>query len=177
MTRKVPRNRNGACQVTDEIEALYHELLGAFYEDADDERARPIISRLEAALKDRPEFPDSIRGEEIHSIIAELQGDLAEAVRYREREIRKIHELHRLAEGTPGWDYVLRQYDPSDLSDRLDLLAILYANQGDFQRAIATLQESKQYCESHRIAFDGQDCLDDFTLTRVHADQEAQQTR
>jgi len=159
MTRKMPRNHNGSSPVTDPIEALYHELLGAFYEDEDDERARPIASRLEAALKNRPDVADSIRGEEIHSIIAELQGNLAEAIQYREREIQRIHELHSLAQGTPGWDYVRRQYDHGDLSDRLDLLAILYADQGDFKRAVATLQESKQLCESHRIAFDGQDLL------------------
>ena len=176
MTRKMPRNHKGGSPVTDPIEALYHELLDAFYEDEDDERARPIASRLEAALKDRPDYADSIRGEEIHSIIAELQGNLAEAIRHREREIRKIHELHSLAQGTSGWDYVLRQYDHGDLSDRLDLLAVLYADQGDFKQAIATLQESKRLCETHRIAFDGQDLLDECRQAEANAGQGVPQT-
>jgi hypothetical protein len=169
MTKKMRRNPNGACQGDDEIEALYQELLVAFYEDENVEAARAIASRLEAALSNRPEVADSIRAEEIRSITAELQGDLAEAIRYRQREIRMIHELHRLTQDTAAREYVMRQYDYSDLSDRLDLLAILYADQGDYQRAVSTLQESKQLCESHQIEFDGQDLLDEFSQAEARS--------
>src|SRR5689334_5540126 len=125
MTRKVPHSHDVACQGTDEIEALYHDLLEAFYDEEDHERARAIAERLEAVLNGRPDVAGSIRAEEIRSIIAELRGNLDEAIRWRESEIRRISELHSLARDTAGWDYVLRQYDYSDLSDRLDLLAIL----------------------------------------------------
>jgi DNA polymerase III delta prime subunit len=162
MTRKTPDNHSASSPATDSIEALHHDLLGAFYEDQDEARARSIATRLEAALKDRPDVADSIRGDEIRSIIAEVKGDLGEAIRSREREIQRIEELHRLARDIPGRDYVFRQYDYSDLSDRLDLLAILYSEQGDLERAISTLQESRRLCESHQIDFDGQDLLDEF---------------
>lgn len=83
----------------------------------------------------------------------------ARAARFREAEIRKILELHSLSVNTPSWEYVARQYDFSDVSDRLDLLAALYEKLGDSERAIATLLESKHYCESHGVPFDGQDVL------------------
>ena len=91
-----------------------------------------------------------------------MRGDLAEAVRRRESEIGKIRQLHSLVEDKPGRDYVFRQYDYSDLSDRLDILATLYAEQGDLDRAVDLLHESKQFCESHQIPFDGQDLLDEY---------------
>ncbi len=163
MTRKAIRDRQKPAEVADETESLYQELLHWFYEKANRERAQKVARRLEAALAARPDVADSIRGEEIRSLLAELRGDLTEAIRSRESEIRKIFELHSLARDTPGWDYVRRQYDYGDVSDRLDLLAALYADQGDLDRAIATLQESKQFSEAHQIPFDGQDLLDEFT--------------
>ncbi|MGA7497752.1 MAG: hypothetical protein WBX00_13595, partial [Isosphaeraceae bacterium] len=97
-----------------------------------------------------------------------------EAIRRRECEIRKILELHSLACGKPGWAYVFRQYDYGDVSDRLDLLASLYANVGDWERAIATLRESKAYCDGHGIPFDGQDLLDEFEQERASPERGAE---
>jgi hypothetical protein len=111
-------------------------------------------------------YAGSIREEEIRSLIAESRGDFAQAARSREAEIRKILQLHTLSVNTPGWEYVARQYDFSDVSDRLDLLAILYDELGDLDRAIATLRESKQYCESHEAPFDGQGLLDELEQAR-----------
>jgi tetratricopeptide (TPR) repeat protein len=166
MMSDVPRDRDGTSAVTDEVEDLYLELLRAFYEDGDRDRAQQVARRLETVLEDRRDVADSIRGEEIRSLLAELRGDLTEAIRSREGEIRKILEMYSLARDTPGWAYVLRRYDYCDVSDRLDLLAILYADQGDLDRAVATLRESKQFSESHRVPFDGQDLLDEFEKER-----------
>jgi hypothetical protein len=124
---------------------------------------------LHQELTATPELAESIRGEEIHSLIAELQGDFTTAIRSREAEIRKILELHALAVNTPSWDYVRPLYDFTDVGDRLDLLAILYDRQGDTDRAIATLRESRGYCESHEVSFDAQDLLDEMEQRRDHA--------
>ncbi len=152
MTNKV--NHRQAHSAHD-IETLYLDLLHSFYEEEDHERSRDVAERLEAALAERPNFAGSIRGEEVRSLIAELRGDLAEAVRHRESEIEKIRQLHGLVEDNPGRDYVFRQYDYSDLSDRLDILATLYAEQGDLERAVEILQESQRFCESTRFRLTG----------------------
>ena len=112
-------------------------------------------------LAESREFANSIRGEEIRYLIAELHGDYATAVRSREAEIRKILQLHTLTVNTPSWEFVSREYDFSDVSDRLDLLANLYDRVGDADRALATLRESQQYCKAHRIRFDGREMLDE----------------
>src|SRR5262249_40617941 len=122
MASKVSNNRQKATTEEDETEVLYHELLHWFFEEEDRERALAVATRLEAALGHRPDVGASIRGEEIRSLLAELRGDLVEAIRSRESEIRKILELHSMAVNTPSWACVLRQYDFSDISDRLDLL-------------------------------------------------------
>jgi hypothetical protein len=166
MIRKVPRSRKPSSVTADEIETLYLDLLRSFYEEEDREQAERVATQLEAALAARPDAAASIRGEEIRSLLAELRGDLTAAICNRESEIRKIFELHSMATDMATRDYVFRKYDYSDISDRLDLLATLFANQGDLDRAISTLQESRQFCESHRVPFDGQDMLDEFEESR-----------
>jgi hypothetical protein len=167
MSNKAAVKRRQPVDGAHDIDELYSELLHLFYDEEDRVGATTVARRLEAALAARPDFAGSIRAEEVRALLAELRGDLAEASRSREAEIRKILELHLLAVNTPSWPFVLRQYDYSDLSDRLDLLAILYAEQGDLDRAVATLLESKQLCESHQVPFDGKDLLRDFERARV----------
>jgi hypothetical protein len=157
-TRTLQRRpkKNGTAN---QLEEIYLDFLRAYYEEGNQAQAKKIATRLSAALAAHPEFADSIRAEEIRSLLAELRGDFTDAIRSRESEIRKIFELHSLALYTPSQAAVLRQYDFSDISDRLDLLAVLYADQGDLDRAVRTLRESKLFCAAHRISFDGQDLL------------------
>ena len=166
MSRKQSNQISSTSKLSEDVETLYAALIRDFYEREDREQARKNASKLEKILTREPDFAHSIRGEEIRSLIAELNGKLQEAIRRRECEIRKILELHSLASGKPSWDYVFRQYDYSDVSDRLDLLAALHANAGDWEQAIATLRESKAYCDGHGIPFDGQDLLDEFEEAR-----------
>jgi len=145
-----------------DIESLYFDLLHVFYGNEDRERALPVAERLRQAIEGRRDIAESIRGDEYRALIAEIEGDLPNAIGCREREIRKILLLHDQTSGTPSWEYVIRSYDRSDLSDRLDLLAALYADHGDGDRALQALRESKQYCKTHGIRFDAQDMLDEF---------------
>lgn len=161
MSSNVRRTRSKPAPVPDDFDVLYVELVRAMYEDNDPASARPIADRLERLLAGSPDHAESIRGEEVRSLLAELRGDLAEAARCREAEVRKILELHTRTVNTPHWGYVSRQYDFADVSDRLDLLAGLYDRQGDTARAVATLRESKRYCEARGIPFDGQEMLDE----------------
>ena len=163
MSRKSAPNPRGSTGLDADLEPLYLDLLHRFYEEDGREGALAVAGRLEKALADRPDFANSIRGEEVRSLLAELHGDLAGAIQSRQSEIRKIRELHSLAQGTPGWDYVFRQYDYRDVSDRLDLLAILYAEAGNDRGALKILQESKDFCASHRIPFDGENLLEEFS--------------
>ncbi len=169
-------NRNGTESVPSprEFELLYLSLVKLFYERNDRKQTQKIASRLESVLAASPDYSGSIRGEEIRSLIAEFRGDFAEAARSREAEIRKILELHALTANTENWKYVSRQYDFSDVSDRLDLLAILYDTQGKLDRAISTLLESKHYCQSHRIPFDAEDMLEELEQARTGATDRTQ---
>ena len=157
VNRNVRRNGTRLAPERGQLELLYVKLVRAFYEENDRPRAEKVARRLEEVLAASPEDSRSIRGEEIRSLIAELRGDFAEAARSREAEIRNILELHTLTANTPHWKYASRQYGFSDVSDRLDLLAILYDAQGETDRAISVLLESKQYCLSHGIPFDAKD--------------------
>jgi hypothetical protein len=98
-------------------------------------------------------------GEAAWSLLYEVKRDLRRAIVCRESEIKLIHRLWEISPGTPREESVLKNYGPSDLSDRYDLLAILYHDVGDLDKAIAVLRESKNLCEFHGIRFDGQDLL------------------
>ncbi|MEX0703948.1 MAG: hypothetical protein WD069_17745 [Planctomycetales bacterium] len=149
-----------------QLKALYLDLLRLVYEEEDRAQAEPVAKRLEAALAESPDFAESIRGEEVRSLIAEVRGDLTTATRSREAELRKILELHALTRGTSAWEAVVERYDFSDVSDRLDLLASLYDRAGDLERAIDTLRESRRFCDAQGVPFDAQDMLDELEQAR-----------
>ena len=158
MASKVRTTSRKAASLSN-FDELYLDLITRFYEEEDLERAGKAAGRVEKLLDGSPELACSIRGEEVRSLIAELRGNLPEAIQSREAEIRKILELHTLAANTPSWKTVAKQYDFGDVSDRLDLLAGLYDELGKKERAIAVLLESKSYCAAHRIPFDSEDML------------------
>jgi len=59
------------------------------------------------------------------------------------------------------------------VSDRLDLLAALYHDGGDLDKAIATLQESKTLCCEQDIKFDADDMLQDYMKEKRNSQQGA----
>lgn len=151
----------------DEIDYLYMKILHWFYDRGDRRKALSYSARLEALLERTPDAHEAIFGEECWSLVCEIQGDLPRAIAYREREIELIKLLHRHAVNTPGRDFVWKNYDYSDLSDRLDLLAILYHDVGDLDKAIQVLKDSRRFCRRHGIPFDGEDLLSDYRAETV----------
>jgi tetratricopeptide (TPR) repeat protein len=156
MTRKAA-SRTALLKGGDDIDRLYRKLLLWFYEKQDRKKAVPLAERLDRALKANRE--NSIRRQECLSLIAEVRGDLSSAIKHRLREIELIRKLHQLSAGKPGERYVLREYSGADLSDRLDLLAILYHDAGKLEQAVEVLEESRRLCEAHHVKFDGVDLL------------------
>jgi hypothetical protein len=148
-----------------EIEYLYHKILYWFYQRQDRRRALRFAPRLWRVLAKADPEPDSVAilGASCRALLAELEGDLPVAIRYRKKEIellRRLQQLNPPAEVMPG---------PDDISDRLDLLAILYWNKGDLAKAEQILEESKQLCESSGIKFDGKQLLADVRRERLGA--------
>ena len=162
MNLKPPADRRKFANTADNIRYFYHKLLFWLYQRQDARRARSFSERLERLLTKAYPKPGSIFAEECWSLVHEAKGDLAKAIKHREKEVKSIRRLHEISVGTPGEDYVLAQYNTTDLSDRLDLLAILYHDIGKMDRAMQTLQESKQYCADHGIEFDGEDILQEY---------------
>ena len=160
-TKALPTRRTFACE-RDGIDYLYHKLLYWLYERGAARRALRFAARLEPLLAKAAPGAEAIFPEECRSSICEVRGDLTGAIRHRENEVRLIRRLHEISRRTPSRDYVLRGYGFDDLSDRLDLLAILYHDNGDRDRAIQTLRESRRLCARHGIPFDGAELLKDY---------------
>lgn len=177
MSNKTKHEHRAAAEA-DPVEDLYFEFLDVFYGEQNYVASERVAKRLEKAVAECPEENESIRGEEIRSLIAELRGDFQTAISSREAEIRKIFELHSISINTPGWDYVFSIYDFRDISDRLDLLALLYGHQGELDRALAVMEESKLFCKAHKIRFDGKDILDELEeAQRMEANNRSRPTR
>src|SRR5262249_24766163 len=163
MTGKAPPTRHKFRSIWDEIQYLYHKMLFWFYQRQNAGNASRYIPRLESLLRKASPHHEAILGEACWSLIFEVKGQPAKAIPYRENEIRLIRKLME-CDAPPEV-----KYDPGDLSDRLDLLAMLYRNAGDLDRAVALLQESRSLCEKHGLPFDGQDLLKDFLLEKQQA--------
>ena len=146
----------------DEVGYLYDKLLFWLYQKADAKKACPFAERLKLLLpKVTPEH-EGIFGEECWSLLHEAKGDLPKAIQRRENEIRLIRRVHEISRNTAHEAIVLKQYGYDDLSDRLDLLALLYHDHGKLDKAIATLQESKRLCRKHGVKFDAEDILQEY---------------
>ena len=94
--------------------------------------------------------------------VYETRGEFRKAIKHRENEVRLIRRLHELARKMPDPNVALKDYGYADLSDRLDLLATLYHDSGQLDKALALLHESKKLCEKHGVEFDGGDLLEEY---------------
>jgi hypothetical protein len=125
-------------------------------------RARLYAERLAPLLSAADPDHEAIFGEECWSLVHETRGDLPRAIEHRHREIDLIRRLHEIARGQLYEGIALRDYGYIDLSDRLNLLATLYHDSGDSEKAIRTLEESKQLCADHGVKFGGEDLLKEY---------------
>ena len=145
---------NGASYVWHEIDDLYHKVLELFYEKDRPHKAAPYAVRLLRLLDKQDPNCEVLLGMSGRGLIAELDGDLPEAIRYRKMELAAVKKL--LGEVKPEILEMMKM-DASDYSDRLDLLACLYLDAGQYEDALAALAESEAYCTAHGIPFDGKD--------------------
>ncbi len=159
MKLKSPPIRYKFANEWDELEYLYHKLLYWLYEREDARKARPYADRLKRLLPKADPNHQAIFGEECWSLVYETKGDLRKAIEHRKNEIRLIRRLHEISRNAPYEDLILKDYGYDDLSDRLDLLAVLYQQSGHLDQAMDALIESKQLCQEHGIKFDGADIL------------------
>ena len=162
MKVKAPAQRRKFANEWDEVGYLYDKLLYWLYQREDAGKARSYAKRLEELLPKADAHHEAIFGEECWSLVYEAKGDLLKAIQHRENEIRLIRRLHAISRNAPHKRLALKDYGWDDLGDWLDLLATLYHDSGQLDRAIHTLQESKRLCEEHGIAFDGADILQEY---------------
>jgi hypothetical protein len=163
MKVKPPPSRRTFASPWDEILYLYDKLLYWYYQRDEIGKARIFAQRLQSLLSKVDPSHESIRGEECWSLIHEVYGDLPAAIRHRKNEIRLIRRLQQISRDTPSGSFALTDFGYDDLSDRLDLLAMLCHADGQPKLAIQTLLESKRLCAQHGIPFDGEDLLQEYT--------------
>lgn len=151
---------------------LYDQLSKALDKHPGSARTLDLANRLEAALFQSGEADaGAIFAEECRSLVAEAKGDLQNAIKHREEEIRRIRRLHDISRGTPTEPFAFDQYSYSDLCDALGMLAVLYHENGDVQKAVRLLEEARQICRERGIDFDAEDIL------REYADEQLSKNR
>jgi hypothetical protein len=166
MKAKPPPDRRKFTSEGDEVGYLYDKLLYWLYQRANPPRARPYAQRMERILERTDPRQETIFGQECRSLAREAAGDLPGAIDHRENEIRLIRRLHEISRGKPHERFALKGYGPDDLSDRLDLLATLYRDSGNLDKAIEVLRESQKLCQSNGVRFDGEDLLREYLEER-----------
>jgi tetratricopeptide (TPR) repeat protein len=162
MKSNPPTARRKFANVSEEMGYLYDKLVYWLYHRQEARRSRRFADRLERVLSKAGPDAESIFASECRSLVHEAKGNLARAIEHRENEIRLIRRLHQISQNSASADFIFRQYSYADLSDRLDLLAVLYHDSGDLDKALSALLESKRLCEKHRVKFDGEDILQEY---------------
>ena len=177
MKVKAPKARRKFADTWDEIGYLYDKLLYWLYQQAADAaKARPYAERLELLLPKATPKHEAIFGEECWSLVYEARNDLPKAIKHRENEIRLIRRVHEISRGTPQQDIIFRLHSYADLSDRLDLLAVLYYTNGNLDKMLGTIHESKRICEEHGVKFDGEDILQEYLEEKKNSQAEKYRT-
>ena len=160
MTTKALLPSSFGAQEWREIDDVYHQLLYWYYDRENLQKARPIARRLERLLSEVN--PQTILGESAWALVLECKGDLHGALQHRQNEIRLMRRLLQISAKASDPKAFLKHYDFTDLSDRLDLLAILYRDTGNLEQAIKILRQSKSLSKNHGIPFDGKNLLEDY---------------
>jgi hypothetical protein len=162
MQLKSATDRRKPIDLPKEIGRLYDKLVYWLYQRQSTDRALPLANRLAQLLPQGKQEIGSIFAEDCWSLIHEAKGDLAKAIEHRRKEVRLIRRLHRTSEKTASADYVFRQYGYDDLRDELTVLAMLYHDCGNLDRALKALREAKRLCQQHALEFDAEDLLDEY---------------
>jgi len=162
MRAKPPPDRHVFNSSWDEINYLRDKLLYWLYRRQDSARSRVFAERLARLLRKADSDRASILGQECRSLVYEAQGDPPRAISHREDEMRLIRRLHEISVGTATEATALDGYDFADLSDRLDLLAVLYHENGQLDKALQALNASQGLAAEHGFKFDGADLLREY---------------
>lgn len=149
-----------------EIRDFYHRLLSHLYKNEDTRRARLVANRLEPLLATADPNGEAIFGEECRSLIHEARGNLRQAIKHRQNEIRLIRRLHEISRDKTYEQVATQGYTYDDLADRLNLLAALYHDSGSIGQAIRTLEQSRQFCAEHGIRFGASDVLKEYVAEK-----------
>ena len=130
---------------------LYHRILDLFYGQGSKARAVPIAFRLLRILDKLDPNSDALLTLAARAVLAELDGDLVEAIQFRKRELVAMDRLiaKRQLEAA--------SLDFSDYADRLDLMANLSFDLGDLDAAEEAIGQSLAFCRKHGVKFDGKD--------------------
>lgn len=149
------------------ISRLYHQLSRSIDAHPSSARTTALANQLEAVLSELKEGTiGSIFAAECRSLVSEAKGDMQNAIRHREEEIRLIRRLHSISQGTPGEEIAFSQYGFDDLRDRLELLAVLYHDSGQLNKALVVLEEAKRLCLEHEFPFEAEDILKEYLEER-----------
>lgn len=164
MIRKLMADKHTPAHVPGKTGRLYNKTVYWLYERQNPQRAQEYAKNLRSLVEKSDPKAESIFTQECLSLANEAEGDLEQAIKYREREILLIHSLHKLAQDQDAAhaDFLFGQYSYADLNDRLYLLAELYRARGNIESAIVTLQQSKYFCEKHGIVFEWESVLQEY---------------
>jgi hypothetical protein len=134
-----------------EAKNLYVRLLHSFYERNEIAKSKSFALSLLRMIDSLDPLGKTLPGNEYRALIAEIDGDIEGAIHYREVLVKLIDKYARVKRLQ---DLAL---NPDEYADQLDLLAILYCQNGRLTEAEATIKKSERICLEAGILFDGKD--------------------
>ena len=141
-----------------EAKELYVQLLHFFYDQNEELKAKSIALSLLRVIDSLDPSSKTLIGNEYRALIAEVDGDVEGAIRYREAWVKMVDKF------TKKKKLQELALTADDYSDQLDLLAVLYCQSGRLSEAEVIINKSASVCLEAGIPFDGKDVLKEIKM-------------
>ena len=143
-------NRRKFVHAWDEIDYLY--MKAAYWAHHRDQRRRAVrfLPRLKRLISRNDPKHEALLGLECMALIADVEGDLDCEIEWTKRLINRIqHGFKIMSKKQLGRSW-------ADVRDELEILSCLYVENGQMDRAMATVKKCEILCKKHKIPFDAE---------------------
>ena len=146
---EIPRTRRSFVHAWDEIDYLEHKAAYWLHVRHSRSRAKRFVERLRAMIEATDPNHEVILGAQVRALIADYDGDLEGEIRHTSYEVNLLRRLCEIDVDRRGG-----RVDWTNVRDAMQLLALLYSENGQNDMAMKTLRSCQRLCKPRGIPFD-----------------------
>jgi tetratricopeptide (TPR) repeat protein len=142
-----PEDRDSFIHEWDEIKYLNEKMDYWFTYRQDKEKAKQFYEKLKKIVLENDEQKESILGVDSLLMLARFEGNIEKEIYYNKLSINLVTKLLNLGEAVDPYTW-------EDVLDSMELLATLYEENGQRDKALAIVEECFELSKKHNLHFD-----------------------